>query len=71
MKITNYFVVSVLCIFITGCGQETESVSKKAPSQNLVPEYQLQALENARGVENMLLEAAEKRKNTMAEQIQQ
>ena len=63
MKIGNSVVVAVFCGLMVGCGSGDEGEEP----QGAIPEHQLKALDKAKGTEQMLLDAEEKRKKEMEE----
>ena len=58
MQIAKYTLVVLLTGLLFGCASDDEP-------QGVIPEQQLKALEKAKGAEQMLLDAAEKRQEEM------
>jgi hypothetical protein len=58
MHITKYLLPLLLSGFLLGCGSGDKE-------QGVIPEHQLKALDKAKGAEQMLMDAEEKRKKEM------
>jgi len=63
MKIVNYMSAAIVCGLLLGCGSD-ESAEKPG---GVIPQHQLDALEKAKGVEAMMLEADEERRKAREE----
>ncbi len=64
MKIISSIAIAILASLLLGCGSD----DKDGEEQGAIPEFQLKALEKAKGTEKMLQDAEEKRMKEMEEQ---
>ena len=57
----------VSLFFLSACGSDAEpqAQNNKQQTKSFIPSYQLEALEKAKGVENTLMNANERRKETI------
>lgn len=63
MKILNYVVAVALVTGVTACGesQKVEDVGR----EGVIPEHQLQAMDKAKGTEQLLKDAEEQRRKAL------
>ena len=63
MKLVKPVVAAVFCCVLIGCGSGGDGEEP----QGAIPQHQLKALDKAKGAEQMMLEAEEKRQKEMAD----
>ena len=70
MKMAKIYFTTVFVFLLSGCGagNDDPDVNKKNEPQGVIPKEQLRALEQAKNVGNLLLDAEEKRKKAMEKQ---